>query len=96
MSEQITITLSLEQAEAVVDAITCLTLAARGELDIVTATYAPDGKTDDYRRSIADTALEVSATLQDEIVDAYRRNPDFQELLHRIKMHGKHGVPDDD
>jgi hypothetical protein len=98
MGELITITVPLEQAEALVDATNCLSLAAEGKLDILNEAYAPEnspdsGPADAWRLRQAELASEAAHMMRPQIDDAYKRNPDVQEFLHRMKMHRKHGRP---
>lgn len=99
MSEQITITISLEQAEAIVDAANCMDLAAEEKLSDICRAYMPEGTTvsqakDDYVRKVSELAQEVADMLRPEIDGANRRDPELQDVIHRVKMFRKYGQPD--
>lgn len=97
MGEQITITVSLEQAEAVVDAVTCMTLAAEGDVRALTEAFTPDPAAVDtsqnrpYLDEKSALAGQVADMLAPEIIGAYRRDPGMQDFLHRMKMLRKYG-----
>jgi hypothetical protein len=100
MSEQITITITIRQAEAIVDAANCAKVCAGGELTELFGTWIPKGEPDTveadrYIRAQADIAREVVDLLEPEIEDAYKRDPDFQQAMHALKMMRKHGLLDE-
>jgi hypothetical protein len=95
MSEQITITLSLRQAEAIVDAANCAAVCADGELTELFGTWIPKGEPDTeeadrHIREHAACAREVADMLEPEVEDAYKRDPTFQQAMHTLKMLRKH------
>jgi hypothetical protein len=95
--EQITITVSLEQAEAIVSAANCTYLCAQAELTQLAGTWVPTSGPDSesangYITYQAELADQVAQMLQPEIDDAYKRDPTMQQLLHALKMHRKHGM----
>lgn len=101
MSEQITVTLTLGQAEAVLDAVTCMTLAAEGDVCMLTAAFMPHPSVVDssdnrltYLSGMVALAGEVADMLGPEIISAYRRDPELQDFLHRVKMLRKYGTND--
>jgi hypothetical protein len=88
--EQITITVSLRQAEAIVDAIVCAAVCASGDLSDLENWVPKDepdsDESDESIRKIAALANEVATMLEREIEDAYKRDPDFQQMMHTLKM----------
>jgi hypothetical protein len=95
--EQITITVSLEQAEAIVSAANCVHLCAEGHVAQLAGTWVPTGapdsaEADRYIVAQAELADEVAQLLQPEIDAAYKRDPIMQQLLHSFKMMRKHGI----
>jgi hypothetical protein len=96
MSEQITITVSLEQAEAMIDAATCLATAADGNLSDLLHAFTPDSAPDSaasnhYKLEQARHALEGVAELRAGVAGAYKRDPELQDMLHAFKMRRKYG-----
>lgn len=97
--ETVTITIPLEQAEALVSAATCLSVAASGDIATLVSVYTPEKTTaareaDHYRDYIASLAIMAAAVLRVAIDAADKRNPELQDFLHRVKMYRKHGVRD--
>jgi hypothetical protein len=95
MDELITITVPLEQAEALVDATNCLSVAAEGDTELLKV-YMPEGtpeakESDRYRRHEAELAQTAAQVLHRKIDDAYKRNPEVQEMWHLFKMWRKYG-----
>lgn len=97
--ETVTVTLTLEQAEALVNAATCLSVAADGDIADLINIYTP-GKTPDardadtYKTHIAFLAIMAGAVLREAIEAADKRNPELQDFLHQIKMMRKRNVFD--
>lgn len=94
MSEQITITVSLEQAEATIDAANCLDVAARGQVAEFHQAYVPsDGpdaaEANRYLLAMSRRAQEVAEMLRPEVKEAYKRDPLHQQMLHALKMYRK-------
>lgn len=100
MSDQITITVSLAQAEALVEAANCTSLAAEGDLRSLIKCFTPAGITiareaDRMIVGQAELAQEVARMLHHEIDNAYKRDPEMQSFLHRFKMLRKRGLDRD-
>lgn len=103
MSEQITISVSVAQAYALVDAITCLQLAADGDVSTLTQQFMPGPDSADpslegdaCRYAVTELAFQVFDVLKPEIDAANARDPDLQEFLHRVKMLRKYDNLDAD
>lgn len=97
MSEQITITVSLEQAEALIEAATCMGIAADGNLKDLLSAFTPDtepdsGEANRYRLEQARLAFEATTQLRVEVDHAYKRDPQLQDMLHALKMRRKYGA----
>jgi hypothetical protein len=97
MSEYITITVSLEQASALIDAAKCASLAAEGHLDDVIKCFTPAGislsrESDRFIREQAELAQEAADKLRPEIIKARSREPNLQDFLHRVRMLRKRGL----
>jgi hypothetical protein len=95
MSEQITITISVDQAEAVIDAINAMELLAEDKLPDIMSAYVPkkgpdDGASDRHLLLLAGLAQEVADMLRPEVEGAMRRDPEAQDIIHRIKMFRKY------
>jgi hypothetical protein len=82
MSETIKVEMTIEQAEAVVNAINCLHYAAEGDEENVR--YA-------YLLEVAECAQVIADQLRPQVDGAYKRNPRFQDMLHAFKMYRKYG-----
>jgi hypothetical protein len=95
MSEKVTVTLTLEQAEALVDAATCLAVAADRDIADLISIYTPargpeTAASDRYKVNQANLAQSGAQLLRKELDGVYARDPELQDLLHRFKMHRKY------
>lgn len=96
MPETIIIRLTVDQAEAVIDACNCASVAADGDVEGLRGAFMPSdapemGSANAMIARTAERAQEVAAMLRPEVEDSYKRNPEVQELLHRFKMARKYG-----
>lgn len=94
MSEQITITVSLEQAEALIDAANCLDTAARGNVaELHQAYVSSDGpdmaEANRYLLVMGRRAQEAAYMLRSEVNKIYKSDPIHQQMIHALKMYRK-------
>jgi hypothetical protein len=98
MRPTITITLTYDQAQALVDAANCLADATEGNLAALTEVWLPHrhldpdyAEADRWAHEQGVLAQAAAALLRPELDSALARDPRSQDLLHNLKMYRKHG-----
>lgn len=95
-AERLTVVLTLEQAEALIDAATCLAVAADNDIADLINVYTPQRgaettEADRYKTDQANIALSAAQLLRKLVDDVYKRDPAHQDFLHRLKINRRRG-----